>query len=268
MPELPEVETIRRDLEYLLLHQTMTDLHLYDPRLLLKVDEKILRDKLVGQSCMSFNRHGKYFWITFSNQWKLLFHLRMTGQLTLTKPLERFKALRCSFQFREHQLNFIDQRRFGEIHLYSPEQAIFTDNHIGPDFLTVSVKQFGDLLKTKQSPIHSLLLNQQLVAGIGNIYSQESLFRARIRPKRLASRLKNKDYSTLHFKLTELLHQAIELRGSTSRNYRDAYGQMGNAQSLHKVYQKSNKPCVDCGHPLKGIKLQGRGVVFCSVCQS
>jgi formamidopyrimidine-DNA glycosylase len=276
MPELPEVETIRRDLERTLTGDHAVSIEVFDRRLMSRQEEERWKEILPGQAWQSFKRKGKYLWVELANQWRVGFHLRMTGQLLVEmasspavtgggpmKPrlLIRFKSGR--------RLAFCDQRRFGEAWLFAPNEPWRSKNPLGPDALTeLRLADFVQMVKKRTTRIHPLLMDQRLMSGVGNIYAQEALFKAAIRPTRPGCRVTKTEASRLFESLQETLQTAIAHRGSSSRNYRDTQGEEGSAQTLHSVYRKGGKPCPRCHGPLRAARVGGRGAVYCPQCQS
>ncbi len=267
MPELPEVETIRRDLQSLLLHQTVADLIVHDSRFLSASARKKWAQTLTGQSTISFGRKGKYLWIEFSNRQRLFIHLRMTGQLIVSS--DRADRPRMQLRFQSGKtLSLFDQRRFAEGWLLGPDELWRENNPLGPDALNeLDPAGFAELLKGRTTRIHPLLLDQRRMAGVGNIYAQEALFKAAIRPTRASGRLSRAESGRLFEALRETLETAITHRGSSSRNYTDGTGQQGSAQMLHAVYRKGGTPCPRCERSLRSARVGGRGTVFCPGCQ-
>jgi formamidopyrimidine-DNA glycosylase len=279
MPELPEVETIRRDLSPHLTGHRVVEIDLIDRRLLSVAQEKRFREAVIGKNWRALTRKGKYLVAELSSGWELIFHLRMTGQLVLEsrsgqlrvgileKPLgPRYRLL---LKFEDGTgLAFYDQRRFGEVFLRAPQAAWPGKTALGPDPLNnLSREAFISMVKEKTTRIKPLLMDQSFLAGVGNIYAQEALFKAAIRPSRSGRRLTRGEAGLLYESLRETLLSAIKHRGSTSRNYRDAFGQSGSAQDLHAVYQRGGKPCLKCHSPLRETRLGGRGTVYCPQCQ-
>jgi len=269
MPELPEVETIRRGLEKELKDAVIARFEVRDPRLLSSAIAKKWQRRLTGKTLKSFQRFGKYLEIVLSGGDRLIVHLRMTGQLLVQSTTKPPMVWRMRVQFTDHRtLFFVDQRRFGEIWLLGPKETGPAKQPLGPDALDVSLKIFQTQVRLKKGPIQAVLLDQSVLAGIGNIYAQEALFKAGIRPSRKIPRLTLQEITALHKALNVTLHAAIQARGSSSRNYRDIYGEEGSAQTAHAVYRKTGCPCTRCKTPLRGTRVGGRGTVYCPTCQS
>ena len=192
----------------------------------------------------------------------------MTGQLLVdSAPVEKGPRLLITFASGKN-LGFHDQRRFGEAWLLPPGKAYHSKYPLGPDALSeLQRDDFVALVRKRTTRIHALLMDQKLLSGVGNIYAQEALFKAAIRPGRPGNRITKLEAARLYDVLQETLQTAIAYRGSSSRNYRDANGEEGSAQTLHAVYRKGGTPCPRCGIPLKASRVGGRGSVFCPQCQ-
>jgi formamidopyrimidine-DNA glycosylase len=245
----------------------------FDRRLMNAAEVNRWNTHLRDQTWDRFLRKGKYLWIELSNGWRAEFHLRMTGQLILSTAESRPAAPKAHPRLRirfasGRCLGFYDQRRFGQAWLLAPGEGSHSKSALGPDALTeLQREQFVDLVKRRATRIQPLLMDQKCLAGVGNIYAQEALFKAAIRPSRPAWRLTKTEATTLYVVLRETLETAIVYRGSSSRNYRDGKGESGSAQTLHAVYRKGGKPCPRCRHILKSTRVGGRGTVFCPSCQ-
>jgi formamidopyrimidine-DNA glycosylase len=270
MPELPEVETIKRDLS-ILIGSPLKDITVYDEAYLEKneITPKELK-KLEGQKLLQLSRKGKYLFLHFSKH-IFGFHLGLTGSLILLaveNPLDKFKHKVLSLNFLEMSLLFSDMRKFGRLFLFDEEKSFqnFLIN-IGHDALEVGLSEFKEALKSIGKPIKSALLDQKVISGIGNIYADEILFRAGINPLRPASSLSDEELQKLYQTMKEVLHLAIQLRGSTIKDYVDGLGRAGMFQTKHLVYQKYGKPCPRCGTTLEKIKVAGRTTSYCPQCQ-
>ena len=199
-------------------------------------------------------------------QW--IVHLGMTGRLLVTTPDAPVAAhthARLSLA-SGREMRFVDPRRFGRLEYRALEvEASFAGP--GSEPLTISDESFAKLFKGRKLPIKAALLNQKLLHGVGNIYADESLFRAGIRPRRMAGRLTRVELKRLRESLLEVLHHAIALGGSSVSDYVDASGVKGFFQLEHKVYLRTGKPCLVCGTPIRRILVGGRGTHYCSLCQ-
>ena len=268
MPELPEIETIRRDLEKSLTGDTASQIKVLDERLLSKKEVARWTSIVKGQQWIEFGRQGKYLFATLANGWRAGFHMRMTGQLVVSRGDYSEKPRMLIHFVSGLTLGLYDQRRFAEVWLLAPGQSWHSTAVPGPDALNdLKLDHFINLVKGRSTRIQPLLMDQKLIAGVGNIYAQEALFKAAIRPTRAGNRITQVEAARLFETLRETLETAITYRGSSSRNYRDANGDQGSAQTLHAVYRKGGKPCPVCQTPLRSTRVGGRGSVFCPQCQ-
>lgn len=301
MPELPEVETIRRSLEPLLLGKVCAEPLALTPEVLV-TEEKPLH--LAGERVQALGRKGKYLLLDLEKH-SLLIHLRMTGRLlylekSLFQPLWQaaqrqtafcprgepgrpaaddaaglaaYPCLRLLLSFDSGDgLIFCDQRRFGRIYVYPfqeyGQQPGFAA--LGPDALSEDLTEKAFLTALAAHPqqrIKSALLDQQIVAGIGNIYADESLFRAHIRPEALAGSLSQSRLRRLYKVIRSLLEEAVGLGGTSFRDYVNGLGQRGHFQLSLAVYQREGEPCPVCGRPIKKTTVAGRGTRYCPSCQ-
>lgn len=271
MPELPEVETIARTLEPAVRGRVITGIELlYRP--LLRTGSKKGLDALRGRRILAVNRRGKMLLIACEGGRTLVFHLKMTGQFSLAVPGEaRDKHTRLVVRFEDgkNELRFRDVRKFGFLLCLEgvAEAACMELACLGPEPLQVGLTEFAAILGRRKGRIKSLLLNQTVVAGIGNIYADEMLFDSRIHPETLASSLGNRVVERLYDSMKKILKLAIAEKGSTVQDYRDAEGNAGNFQFFHRVYDRKGKPCVTCGTPIRMTRIGGRSSHFCPKCQ-
>jgi formamidopyrimidine-DNA glycosylase len=211
---------------------------------------------------------------------ELLIHLGMTGRLLVSAPEiplapHTHAVLTLSGapgETARREIRFVDPRRFGRISLHAPQpttgnQQPATFSGPGSEPLTISLADFIALFHPRRTPIKAALLNQSLLHGIGNIYADESLFRAAIRPTRQAARLTRAELARLRAALVEVLRHAIQLGGSSVSDYVDADGARGFFQLEHRVYRRTGQPCLTCSTPIRRITLAGRGTHFCPHCQ-
>jgi len=270
MPELPEVETIKKDLSPLV-GSRLEQVAIYDNSYLERngIASQELK-KLEGQKLFHLSRKGKYLFFHFS---KLIlgFHLGLTGSLILHKVGENMVAVKhtvLGLTFSESLVIFSDMRKFGKVYLfYNSESFQKFLRGIGPDALEIEISEFKGRLKGVRKPIKSTLLDQKIISGIGNIYADEILFRAELNPQRLTSSLSDVELERLYKTMKEVLNLAIELRGSTIKDYVDGLGRTGMFQNKHLVYKKYGKPCSRCGATIQKIKISGRTTSFCPQCQ-
>ncbi|CAD5954743.1 DNA-formamidopyrimidine glycosylase [Planktothrix agardhii] len=283
MPELPEVETVRQGLNQVTLNQTIVGGEVLLQRTLaypFSVDEFL--QGLTGVAIASWHRRGKYLLAELvkldsqrtSGGW-LGVHLRMTGQLLWVNPqdpLQKHTRIRLFFA-ENRELRFVDQRTFGKIWWAPPGQevsSIITGlNNLGPEPFTseFSVEYLQEQFKKRQRPIKSALLDQSLVAGVGNIYADESLFLSGISPTTPCSALTRPQLEQLHRHIIQVLKTSIEVGGTTIRNFLNVQGVNGNYGGTAWVYNRTGEPCRVCGTPIERLKLAGRSAHFCPKCQ-
>ncbi|TME69859.1 MAG: bifunctional DNA-formamidopyrimidine glycosylase/DNA-(apurinic or apyrimidinic site) lyase [Chloroflexi bacterium] len=273
LPELPEVETIAADLRPQLVGRTITRCELSFPTIVRHPEPEEFIDAVVDHRIESVGRRGKYILIGLGNSLLLVVHLGMTGQLRIVDevtPLEKHTHA-VFFLDDGRQLRYRDPRRFGRL-LLGTEQALLSSKKmprlgpepIDPDF---AADELYRRLRKRKTSLKALLLDQTAIAGVGNIYADESLHRARLRPDRVAGSLSKKSAQRLHESLRESLQTAIVNRGSSVDTYRDAWGEMGGQQEKLLVYGRAGEPCFTCGRPLSAIRIAGRTTVFCRRCQ-
>lgn len=272
MPELPEVETVRRDLAGVAIGSTFASVAVTGARSVRRHAPSLLQERLAQRTIIGVRRHGKYLLIDLDDTNVVVVHLRMSGQLLWTPrdaPLAKHTHVRFTFAIGEHELRFVDPRTFGEV-WWSPP-SLPTMDHIGPDaWLDLPTPEsLFSRCTGRRSAIKALLLNQEILAGIGNIYSDELLWRARIRYSRTPDRLTRPAWARLHAAMKEVLGEAIEARGSSlsDAQYVDLYGRVGAAQRRHDVYAREHEPCGRCGAPIRRRSFGGRSTFFCAHCQ-
>ena len=263
MPELPEVETVIRELRPALTGKVVDRLDILWP----KSFRSFSPVPLGGKSIRRIGRQGKYIIITLSENY-LIIHLRMTGQLLFSVRQEDKKHVRLIFRFTSgEKLYFRDVRKFGRVY-YTARPADILRN-VGIDALSadLNAKEFSAMLTGSKMNIKALLLSQKFIAGLGNIYVDESLFRAGIHPVSVAQKIPALKMDRLFSEIRFVLDFAVEHMGSTISDYRDAFGETGAAQNFFQVYQRTDQPCFSCGTLIKKIKHAGRGTHFCPECQ-
>jgi formamidopyrimidine-DNA glycosylase len=261
VPELPEVETVVRSLAPYLPGRTIVSAELRSS-FVTPGDRARTADSLAGRRIAAIRRHGKFI-VMDLDRGVLVIHLGMTGKLLLDAPVTAHSY--GIFHLDRGILLYDDPRQFGRIEyaLQLPERVA----HLGPDPLTVSLEDFLSGLHARRSRIKPLLLDQEFLRGIGNIYADEVLFRSRIHPRTLASRLSRRRGAQLHTAIRETLELAIAHRGSSISDYVDAAGEKGTFQLLHQVYGREGKPCLVCGAPIHRILIAQRGTHYCPRCQ-
>ena len=267
MPELPEVETVRRQLARVLEGAQITGLKTSKHNYFFVTPPRALKTKLVGRTVERLERHGKYLIAHLDDDSRLLLHLGMTGQFvagTLPHDAHIHVILQLSNQ---HSITLRDVRKFGKIEFIAAGKTSKRLNKLGPDALSTSHAWLTERLGTRRIPIKTAVLDQSIWAGVGNIYADEALYRCKIAPERLASRLKSAEIRRLLETTQTLLKQAIEQGGSTINDYIRPDGELGGFQDFHQVYGKTGEPCPQCGQPIVRVVLGGRSTHFCKKCQ-
>ncbi len=267
MPELPEVETVAQGLRQTIVRKKLKDVEVFLPKTVRGGD---LQD-LVGRSLRGVDRIGKLMLLRWTGDLTLLWHLKMTGQILLVKPggpLTKHTHLRLAFNGLD--LRFVDLRQFGYVKLVRTSEAETQTElkTLGPDALGLDRDVFLERLGRRKGRIKPLLLNQSFVAGIGNIYADESLFRAGIHPLSLAADLNPAERLRLHQEIQAVLQEAVALGGSSISNFRDVHGRLGYFQTKHRVYRHTAEPCPVCGQAIERFRVGGRGTHFCPHCQT
>ena len=268
MPELPEVETIVRDLREDISGRKISSVNFFTRSVW---RERVPSAKfLVGATIERLDRLGKNILIFLSNDRVLIVHLKMTGRLTFEQPSSpKKKHTHFILSLDGGELRFNDIRRFGYLDLVdSPKLGkVRYLARLGPDALKIGRQEFTELIRMHKRIIKALLLDQDAIAGMGNIYTDEALFRAGIHPKRVSSSLSIARAGKLHEAMLETLNLALSARGSTIDNYVGGRGTPGSFQDQHQVYGRVGKPCPKCGRAIKRIIIGGRSTHFCSHCQ-
>ena len=271
MPELPEVETVRRGLEKMILGKKISNIDIRYPKMI-KTDLDEFQKEMPGQVIQSMGRRGKYLLFYLSDK-VLISHLRMEGKyFYYPDQVPERKHAHVLIHFEDGEtLVYEDVRKFGTMELLAPEllDAYFVSKKLGPepteqDF---DLEIFRGALKKSKKPIKSHLLDQTLVAGLGNIYVDEVLWRAKVHPSRLSSSLTAQEARKVHDETIKVLGEAVEKGGSTIRTYTNAFGEDGTMQEFHQVYDKTGQACSRCGAIIEKIQLGGRGTHFCPKCQ-
>ena len=229
-------------------------------------------ERFSGEQIVGLRRRGKMILIDCSSGLHLLFHLKMTGQLFLCRKemfRDKHTHLVISFEGQDRELRFRDVRKFGFLRgLYSSEVGAASEfSRLGPEPLEMDFFSFLALLQRRRGRLKSLLLNQSVIAGIGNIYADEILFESRLHPASEASRLKREELRRLWRAIPLILTRAIECRGSSVRDYRDGNGREGDYQNHLQVYGREGEPCLICGREIKRLRFSGRSSYCCPSCQ-
>ncbi len=277
MPELPEVETVRRGLNKLTIKQTVEGGEVLLQRTLAYplFHEQFLSN-LLGNSIESWERRGKYLLARLSSGSWLGVHLRMTGQLLWVNqdtPLQKHTRIRLFFPDSQ-ELRFIDTRTFGKFWLVpsdvAPETIITGLQKLGlePFAPKFTPEYLAEKINQRRRPIKTLLLEQNIVAGMGNIYADEALFKSGIKPNTLGIDLQSTQIQQLHSAIVEVLQTAIDKGGTTFSDFLNLLGVNGNYGDAAWVYGRKGEPCRVCGTPIEKIKLSGRSCHFCPSCQT
>ena len=261
MPELPEVETVVRTLAPKLTGRRILDAR-FSSRHVVRQPFQTLRKRLQDQPVKSVRRHGKFIVVELAKGF-LTIHLGMTGKLLV--DAEPGPYARAVFKLDRGLLVYDDVRHFGRIEWSA--NLLGRAAALGPDALDISLEDFSARLKKRHSRIKALLLNQRFLRGMGNIYSDEALFEARIHPRALASKLTRARGAAVHRAMVDILNAAIRLKGSSISDYVDADGARGSFQQQHQVYGRTGEPCFICGTAIRRIVVGQRGTHYCPKCQ-
>ncbi|WP_303972624.1 DNA-formamidopyrimidine glycosylase [Streptococcus merionis] len=271
MPELPEVETVRRGLEKLVLGRTIASVDVRVPRMVTPEPE-VFCLTVAGQTIQSLARRGKYL-IFELDECLMISHLRMEGKyLLFDNQVPDNKHFHVFFRLDDGTtLVYQDVRKFGTLELIRKTdlEVFFAQKKIGPEPTREDFKlePFESALLSSKKKVKPYLLEQSLVAGLGNIYVDEVLWAARVHPETVAATLKKAQIKRLHDETIRILQLGVEKRGSTIRTYRNALGEDGTMQDFLKVYGRTGHPCERCGTAIWKIKVGGRGSHFCPRCQ-
>ncbi len=287
MPELPEVETVRIGLSRLLPGRVVRSVDFDWPKSFPNAPSDV-KHFLVGAEVVVIRRRAKVLLIELSSKYSLVIHLKMTGQLVFRSPKEDFgaghpgaslvgelpdRSTRVTLTFKDgSRLFFNDSRKFGWMRLLPTAEVVNLDffKKVGPeplaaDFTWQDLRQ--RLLRRKNTNIKAALLDQTVVAGIGNIYADESLWGAKLHPTTLVKKLSGPQFKKLYQELVHVLRLAIEKGGSTDRNYVNAEGRRGSYLSFARVFRRDGKPCQRCGTTIIKTRVAGRGTHLCPTCQ-
>jgi len=273
MPELPEVETVRRQLEPVLTGRLFERVRIDDPRLTRPLDREEVGRELEGERVERVDRRGKYLIVRFGSGRALLIHLRMTGSLlhTAAGKLPDDPHRRAVITLDDgSDVAYRDVRRFGTWLLLEPDEVeAYVDARVGREPLdeAYAAKHLAERLHGRRAPVKAAILDQRTVAGVGNIYADEALWWARIHPLTPAADLEPRKVRALHRALRRALERGIARQGSTLRDYRTPAGESGTMQDEFRVYGRGGEPCPRCGTPIDKIRVAGRGTWYCPSCQ-
>ncbi|MBV9888894.1 MAG: bifunctional DNA-formamidopyrimidine glycosylase/DNA-(apurinic or apyrimidinic site) lyase [Acidobacteria bacterium] len=281
MPELPEVETVVRGLQKSVLGRKILSVWIGKSDF---IDNPAEFTRLNGQKIASIERFGKFMLLRLANGERvaekpledaanetasLLVHLGMTGQLAPSAAEIPFdKHTHVSFALDDgRELRYTDPRRFGRMAYLTADLLANEVAGAGADPLEVSAAEFAERVRSRNARIKALLLDQSVFRGVGNIYADESLWRAKIHPARVGSKISAKEAETLRRVLQEILNRAIVMRGSSISDFLDANGEPGEYQRHHRAYGREGKPCYRCRTPIRRVIVAGRSSYFCPKCQ-
>jgi formamidopyrimidine-DNA glycosylase len=275
MPELPEVETVRRDLEARIIGCTITACWISPdaPRLVQLVTPDEFCRQLVGRSIAGLRRRGKYLIVDLDDERAWVMHRRMSGNMLYRRPADPLDQwVRATFSLDDgHELRWTDLRKFGT--MWIVEDATMVMEALGPEPLDAAFtpQVLRERAGRRSAPIKSVLLDQSVLAGMGNLYTDEALHYAKIHPRRPANKLKPSDWLRLHEGILDALRMGIEARGSslgtTLRDHVNIDGDPGRNQETVKAYGREGEPCFICATAMRRIKVGGRSSVFCPKCQ-
>jgi formamidopyrimidine-DNA glycosylase len=269
MPELPEVETIVRDLRTALTGQIVRRAEFFNTYIKESGDTPpvlALNDKKLT----TIERRGKNIIFRFQDDLSMVVHLKMTGRLLFNKlPSKEEKHLHFQIEFDKSYLYFYDVRKFGRIGIYDSSGLAKHSrlSKLGPEPFGLKPTEFVKLFESRNKPIKIALMDQEIIAGIGNIYADESLFNAGIRPDIKAAKIKPARLMILYKSVIKVLNKAIDNRGSSVDDYLDGFGNSGKFQNLLKVYGRTGEKCKKCKSTIKRIVLGGRSTHYCPKCQ-
>lgn len=281
MPELPEVETVVRGLQRTVTGRTIAGVTLNAPKTSIVVSKTLapltFEQVLIGLTVLGVTRRGKNILIQLSRELTLWAHLKMTGHFTWVKrdvPIGKHDLAIFDFEPRkgemnEYHLRFNDFRRFGRLRLF-PNSELWEQpglSRLGPEPLDISPEEFIKLFHARPRQVKMALMDQNFIAGIGNIYADEALYFARIHPRRSTTGISAKKLRELHGHIQRLLKRAIKLRGTSVSNYSGVNGRTGSFQKYLTAYGNEGKPCVNCGTPLTRERIGSRSAHFCPRCQ-
>lgn len=265
MPELPEVETIKRELERAVLGKKIVEVIINNPKVIKEPSRENFVNGLKNTVIKNILRKGKLLILELSSGKSLTIHLKMSGQLVYPG---NGKSSRVSFKLSDGKiLDFNDRRLLGELRLVDDWKSLKFIKELGPEPFDLNLEQFKKMLENKKTKIKPLLMDQTFISGVGNLYAAEALFRAKIHPEKSASSLLDKEKEKLFKEIKNTLLEAIKHKGSTVDQYVQLSGKPGEYVKFHKVYDREGEPCVVCKTPIKKITLAGRGTYFCPKCQ-
>lgn len=269
MPELPEVETVRRILDEQLKGDVIQSVDIRYQSIV-KSDQDEFTTKLVNQTIDGFSRMGKYL-IMNLDYYDVIIHLRMEGKFFIKHHEEISSHEHIIFHLKSgKELRYHDVRKFGTMHLKTKETTFSTYplNALGKEPEAITEVEFYQKIKHKKATIKSILLDQHVISGLGNIYADETLFAAKIHPTRLGCNITNEESNSILHAAKHILYEAVLLGGTTIRSYTSQLGVTGLFQTKLNVHLKKGKPCPVCHHEIQKIRVAGRGTYVCESCQT
>ncbi len=271
MPELPEVETIRRQIEPAIVGRVIESVVVLDERWTRPIDPREVERALAGRRIEGVERRGKYLLLRLDADRTLAMHLRMTGNLLIGEPGAEHRHLRASIELDDGtRLLFTDARRFGQAVILEGDRLDdYFASRLGVEPLSkaLTAEELCRLASGRRAPLKSFLLNQTGVAGIGNIYADEALHRAALHPLSPAGSMKPEDCERLRDGIVATLEAGLRSGGASVDDYRDARGERGSMQDEFLVHTREGKPCPRCGAEIRRIVIAGRSTYFCPSCQ-
>lgn len=270
MPELPEVETIKKDLTRLIIGRKILAINTDSPKQV-KPSLKKVEKAIVGAEIKKIERRAKLLQIFLSNNQILVIHLKLTGRLLVRKkgaPKDDWQHVTISLNGNK-ELRFADLRKFGWVRLIKDKKELEKLlSEFGPEPLDdLDLKKFKETLGSTGRAIKIVLMDQKKISGVGNIYANDALFLARIDPRRPAKKITDKEAKKLYRAIEKVLRAGIKYRGASDQYYLDALGRKGSYQDHFLTYGRQGKKCFDCNGKIKRIKVGGRGTFFCPKCQ-
>lgn len=272
MPELPEVEAVKRGLDQSIVGKRVTAIEVMWSKIIRHDDIEAFKQPLIGQVCQRIDRRGKFLLIYFDTH-VLLSHLRMEGKYFLCdkeQPVHKHTHVILELD-KQEELRYHDVRKFGRMELLEIGQEFQHPSlaKLGPEptpatFSTHVIKEY---LSGRTTAIKNILLDQRMVAGIGNIYADEILFDAYVHPEMSAAEITDEEIQQLYYSIISIMQAAIKAGGSTIRSYTNMFGEAGHYQVYHQVYGKDGESCSRCGTTIEKTKVGGRGTHFCPNCQ-
>ncbi|MCQ2382047.1 MAG: DNA-formamidopyrimidine glycosylase [Clostridia bacterium] len=270
MPELPEVETVRTVLYPYIVGEKILQVKVNLPKVIANLTPEEFNSKIVGQKIIEFSRRGKFLTLHLENSAKIVIHFRMTGTLTIENPTtiyEKHTNLVITLT-NNQELRYIDSRGFGHFWYFDANQADTSGQELlGPEPSAITIEYLQKKIATKNTALKTLLLNQHIIAGIGNIYADEICFRANILPTRKGSSLTNHELQKLYQTIPAIINEFIKFHHVTFKEYSQSKGTSYQNDANLKVYGRANKPCLICKKTLTGTRIGQRSSVYCKNCQ-